>query len=88
MKHVIAAPQNGSRPVSLAALNIERGRYPGVIYLRGHVKIKVPLCVAVDGSAVCGGDTVLQADEAKFHEDTGQIEARGRVRIMPPQPKN
>jgi lipopolysaccharide assembly outer membrane protein LptD (OstA) len=38
------------------------------IQLRGDVEIKTELMV-------------LRADEADYHEDTGEIEARGSVRV-------
>ncbi len=86
VKHLTAAPQNGSRTVALAALSIERGaHYPSVVKLKGNVEIKTPVCLPVgkESELVCEGYMVVTADEAEFHEDTGQIEARGNVSVTP-----
>jgi hypothetical protein len=86
LKHFTAAPLNGSRPVSLTALSIEHGsEYPRVIGMKGSVEIKTPVCLPVGkkGASVCDGEMVVHADEAEFHEDTGEIQARGNVQITP-----
>jgi hypothetical protein len=88
MKHVIVPWPNGSRNVSLAALNIERGvEYPTVVKLSGNVEIRTPVCLPAGkkGAVVCDGYMVVHADEAQFHEDTGQIEAQGNVTVTPLQ---
>ncbi len=81
----IATPQ-GNR-VSMTALSMQRdGR---VIHLKGHVEIKSVMCVpAADASTakVCEEAMVLRTDEADYHVDTGEIEARGNVKIIPHQP--
>jgi lipopolysaccharide assembly outer membrane protein LptD (OstA) len=57
--------------VQVAASSIERGaHYPAVIRLKGNVEIKMK------------GLKVF-ADEADFDEVNGEIEARGRVRVVP-----
>ena len=86
LKHFTAAPLNGSRPVSLTAFSIEHGlEYPRVISMKGRVEIKTPVCLPVGkkGASVCDGEMVVHADEAEFHEDTGEIQARGNVQITP-----
>ena len=86
LKHIETAPLNGSRPVSLAALSIEHGtQYPSVIHLKGNVEIKTPVCIPVGqgGSSVCAGEMIVRADEAEFHEDSGEIQAQGNVQITP-----
>lgn len=86
LKHILAAPMNGSRSVSLSAQNIERGTtYPSVIHLRGNVEIKVPVCLPVgkDSALVCDGEMVVTADQAEFHEETGAINAHGNVNVTP-----
>jgi len=85
-KHLTVAPLNGNRAVSLTALSIERGvRYPSVIDLKGAVEIRTPVCIPVGkkGAPVCDGYMIVRADEAAFHEDTGAIEAHGRVTVTP-----
>jgi lipopolysaccharide assembly outer membrane protein LptD (OstA) len=47
---------------------LDRGKNTSAIQLRGDVEIKTELMV-------------LRADEADYHEDTGEIEARGNVRV-------
>ena len=87
-KHLIVAPLNGSRSVSLEAVNIERGvEYPSVVKLKGSVQIKTPVCLPVgqQGSLVCDGQMVVRAEEAEFDENTGEIQAHGDVRVTPLQ---
>jgi hypothetical protein len=86
LKHFTAVPANGSRPVSLAALSIEHGgQYPTVIRLKGKVEIKTPVCLPAGkgGAVVCDGEMIVRADEAEFHEDTGEIQAHGNVQVTP-----
>jgi lipopolysaccharide assembly outer membrane protein LptD (OstA) len=71
-------------PISVAALGIEReGDYPAIIHLKGSVEIKTPVCTkAGQGNVLhCDGYVVLRADQADLREDSGQIEARGNVRV-------
>ena len=57
--------------VTLAADSIERGaQYPSVIQLQGNVQIKMR-------------GMILRADQAAFHEDSGEIDASGNVHIIP-----
>jgi hypothetical protein len=86
LKHLTVAPQNGNRTVALAALTIERGaHYPSVVKLKGNVEIKTPVCLPVgkESELICDGQMIVRADEAEFHEDTGQIEAHGNVSVTP-----
>jgi hypothetical protein len=86
LKHVTVPTPNGVRPVSLSAVSIERGAtYPAVVQLKGKVEIRTPVCLAGKrkGELICDGETVVRADEATFHEDTGEIEARGNVTVTP-----
>jgi hypothetical protein len=85
-KHLTIAPQNGNRAVALTALSIERGvAYPSVIRLKGNVEIKTPVCLPVGkkGELICDGEMIVRADEAQFHEDTGEIQPSGHVTVMP-----
>ena len=80
LKHVIAPLPHANRNVSRAARSIERGvEYPTVVKLSGSAEIKTPVCVPAGkkGAVTCDGYMVVRADEAVFHEDTGQIEAHG-----------
>ena len=88
-KHLAVAPMNFTRPVLLSAMSIERGAgYPSVVELKGDVEIRTPVCIHRDKTAsrkvvlVCDGETVLRADEAVFHEDTGEVEARGTLTVF------
>ncbi len=69
--HVMATGPGGG---TLAAFSIQRGAsYPSVIHLKGDVEIRRT-------------GMVLRADQADYHEDTGEIEARGNVRVKPYPP--
>lgn len=66
--------------VALTADRIERTpSYPGVIQLRGHVEIRTK--TVVQHSPVSLMIMIVSADEADYHEDTSEIEARGKVRV-------
>jgi len=94
LKHLMVAPQSGTAngQATVSARNIERGHgYPSVIRLKGDVEIRTPVCFKGGKSTdetVCYGYTVIRADQAEYHEDTGQIEAHGKVTVMPLQTKN
>jgi len=83
MKH-LPIPTSSGRPVSVAAMEIERGaEYPTIVHLKGSVEIRMPVCVrsGAGNTQSCSGYVVLHADEADFHEGTEQIDARGNVRV-------
>jgi hypothetical protein len=83
---MMGVPVTGVRPSVLTAFEIERlGGYPAAIHLKGAVEIKSPVCLPVGkhGKLICDGEMILRADEATFHEDTGQIEANGVVTLTP-----
>jgi hypothetical protein len=89
IKHLVVFPVGGIRPVRVSGLNIQRGlEYPSVVELKGNVEIRTRVCVMQSkaatnrGALVCDGETVLRADEAVFHEDTGTIEAQGKVTVV------
>ena len=85
-KHLTLAPLNGNRAVTVTALSIERGAdYPSIVKLKGNVEIKTPVCLPVgkNGEMICDGEMIVRADEAQFHEDTGEIESNGHVTVMP-----
>jgi hypothetical protein len=73
--------------VSLSAFSMQRdvsqATYTPVIQLKGNVEIIKPLCLpAGERSAlVCEEAMVLQADEADYREDTGEITPRGNVHV-------
>ena len=85
-KSLSIATANGARPVSVTAMNISRGpQYPSAVQLSGNVEIRTPVCLPVgpNGSSVCDGEMILRADQAVLHEDTGEIEGSGSVRVTP-----
>ena len=84
LKHLVVPTVNGIRPVDLSALSIERGaQYPSVIELKGNVEVRTPICFREKDAMSCIGESILHADEAVFHEDTGEVEARGKVTVTP-----
>ena len=86
-KHLMVAPLNGIRSADLEANEIERGanQYPSAVHLKGSVVVRIPVCLppGENGKPLCNGFTILRADEATYHEDTGEIEATGSVRLTP-----
>ncbi len=86
-KHLMVVPVDGAHSAELNANEIERSanQYPSTVHLTGSVVVKIPVCLASgeNGKPVCDGFTVLRADEATYHEDTGEIEATGSVRLTP-----
>jgi lipopolysaccharide assembly outer membrane protein LptD (OstA) len=75
----IMATGAGAR-VSLQADDIERGTsYPSVIRLKGNVEVKTRTVVQQEPLSLM--IMVVHADEADYHEDTGEIEARGNVHV-------
>ena len=85
-KHLTVVPLTAHRPVVLTARSIERGiSYPSVVILKGDVEIKTPVCLPIGkkGKMTCDGEMIVRADEAEFHEDTGEVEAHGNVAVMP-----
>jgi hypothetical protein len=92
LKHLPVAPLNGTTigQATVSARSIERGvGYPAVIRLKGDVEIRTPVCFQTSKGTqmTCPGETVLRADEAEYHEDTGEIEAHGKVTVVALQPK-
>jgi lipopolysaccharide assembly outer membrane protein LptD (OstA) len=85
LKHLSVPTATSVRPVSVAAMEIERPLpYSSIIHLKGGVEIRTPVCLrSGPGNAQwsCDGSVVLRADEADFHEDTGEIEAMGNVKV-------
>jgi hypothetical protein len=66
--------------MDMKAQSIERSpHFPGIVQLRGRVEIttKIGVSVAPVGLMIM----VVHADEADYHEDTGEIEARGSVQV-------
>jgi len=86
LKHLSVTTMTSVRPLSVAALEIEKTpTYPSIIHLKGSVEIRTPVCLLTHPgntrSWVCDGSVVLRAAEAVLHEDTGQIEASGDVKV-------
>ena len=86
LKHLSVPVSTNIRPLSVAAMQIERTMaYPSIIHLKGSVEIRTPVCLHTKPengqTSACDGYMVVRADEADLHEDTGQIEASGNVKI-------
>jgi lipopolysaccharide assembly outer membrane protein LptD (OstA) len=86
LKHLSVPTVTSVRPVTIAAMEIDKQpTYPSVMYLTGNVEIRTPVCLLLKPddarTYVCDGSVVLRADKATFHEDTGQVEASGNVRV-------
>ena len=65
---------------TLQAESIDRELpYPSVIRLKGNVQITVRTVVQYAPLSLM--IMVVKADEADYHEDTGEIEARGDVQV-------
>jgi len=65
---------------TIEADSIERPvRFPSTIHLKGNVQIATKI-VAQD-TPLSLMIMVVQADEADYHEDSGEIEARGSVQV-------
>jgi hypothetical protein len=83
VKHLVV-PTADDVPIWVSALQIDRGSpYPSIVHLKGNVEVRTRVCVRTGpGQALaCDGYTVLRADEADVHEDTGAVDARGSVRL-------
>ena len=66
--------------VDIKALSIEREpRFPGIVHLQGNVEIATKVRASVSPLQLL--IMAVSADEADYHEDTGEIEARGNVRM-------
>jgi hypothetical protein len=92
LKHLTVSPQNGTAngQATVSARSIERGvGYPSVIRLKGDVEIRTPVCFQTGKGTetVCYGYTIIRADEAEYHEDTGEVEAHGKVTVVALQTK-
>ena len=70
--HITTTPLKSIRgEARLAAFSIERGNsYPSVVHLKGTVEIRT-------------NGFILRADEADYDENTGEVEARGTVKVTP-----
>ena len=81
-----AIPQNAAPlhlkvgATDMQALSIERMvNFPSIVHLKGTVEIATK--VGVSDLPVSLMIMVVRADEADYHEDTGEIEARGNVQM-------
>ncbi len=59
-----------------------------ILELKGNVEIRVVTCVSADqgNTHTCQSALVLNADEAEYHEKTGEIVPRGNVHVSPAAP--
>ena len=86
---ICAAPQaisqNGALNLKTASATIQADsierpvQYPSVIRLKGNVQIATK--IRAQGAPLILMIMVVRADEADYHEDTGEIEARGSVQV-------
>jgi hypothetical protein len=84
LKHLAVATPTSLQPVWVTAREIVRELpYNYVDHLSGDVEIKMPVCIVTGPGTThsCSGYMVLRADRADFHEDSGQIEPSGNVRV-------
>lgn len=84
LKNLAVVTAASLQPIRLSAREIVRELpYPAVIHLKGNVEIRTPVCVVSGpgGAHTCGGYIVLRAEQADFHEGSGQIDASGSVRV-------
>jgi lipopolysaccharide assembly outer membrane protein LptD (OstA) len=65
---------------TIVANSIERApSFPSIIRLKGNVEIRTK--AVVQHSPVSLMIMIVTADEADYHEDSGEIEARGKVHV-------
>ena len=87
--HMLIGTPQGHR-VELTATSIERDvsskETQLTLHLKGNVTIRLITCVPSGKDNACEGAMVLRADEAEYHQDTGEFEARGNVRVIPHRP--
>jgi len=76
MKHLLTTMPEGKGRIELIALNIDRSWTPPVVHLKGNVRIEIRTSPKNAREV-----TILHADEAEYHEDTGEILPRGNVRV-------
>lgn len=58
-----------------------------VLQLKGNVEIRVVTCLPGEGTAhSCPSAMLVSADEAEYHEKTGEIVPRGNVHVSPAAP--
>jgi hypothetical protein len=63
LKHLSVPTLTNLKPLSVAALQVERGaEHPSIIRLKGNVEIKTPVCLAIGGNnaQMCGGYVVVR----------------------------
>jgi lipopolysaccharide assembly outer membrane protein LptD (OstA) len=75
IKHVVLVSTQGTRgPVFASARNVVKGvPYPSIAHLKGDVEIRA-------------NGFVLNAEQADYDEQTGEIKASGNVSIRPYPP--
>jgi len=86
---VISIPGTGGGRVSLTASAMQRDlsskSSEPIMQLKGNVEVRLVTCApSGTGKAVaCEGAMVMHAEEVDYNEKTGEIDARGDVRITP-----
>ena len=87
--HLLMGTPQGHR-VELTATSMERDvsskETQLTLHLKGNVAIRLITCVPTGKENACEGAMILRADEAEYHQDTGEFEARGNVHVIPHLP--
>ena len=84
-------PGTSGNRVVLTAYSMQRDlssrASESVMHLSGKVEARMITCVPgrPGGGHLCGTSMVLRANEVDYNEKTGEIAARGDVRITPPK---
>jgi lipopolysaccharide assembly outer membrane protein LptD (OstA) len=85
MAQLVSAPQTQKLNLNVGsatiqAESIERPvQFPSIIRLKGNIQIDTK--IIAQHAPVSLLIMVVRADEADYHEDTGEIEARGSVQV-------
>jgi lipopolysaccharide assembly outer membrane protein LptD (OstA) len=84
----ISIPESHGGRVALTALSIQQDlsnkATESIVHSKGNVELRMTTC-APSGKDIfaCEAAMVLRADEVDYNETTGEIDARGNVRIAP-----
>lgn len=87
-----AFPESGGSRVEFTASSAQRDlsskESQTILQLRGNVEARTIACVPAGAGdrVVCEGSMVLHADSIDFNETTGEMKARGNVRVIPYRP--
>jgi lipopolysaccharide assembly outer membrane protein LptD (OstA) len=70
---------------SSAQRDVSSKKSESILQLSGNVEARTITCVptGVGDRVICEGSMVLHADSVDFNETTGEMDARGNVRMIP-----